>query len=65
VKGHSSFRAFVEETAQTENPASVFSSTPFWKDTENLWHDWPPLQFDGSIKTSFKRAAHCILGTPR
>jgi hypothetical protein len=45
MQGLSSFRSFVEETVQTENPASVFTGTSFWDYAERLWHCWPPVQF--------------------
>ena len=45
-QGLSSFRRFVKVAVQTKNPASVFSGTSFWNYTENLWHCWPPVQFD-------------------
>jgi len=46
VRGLSSIRPFVKEAVQTENPAPIFSGASFWNDTENLWHRWPPVQFD-------------------
>jgi hypothetical protein len=49
MQGLSSFGAFMEETVQTEYPASVFSGASFWNYAENLWHCRPPYQKNTSV----------------
>jgi hypothetical protein len=31
---------------QTKDSAPVFTGASFWYYSENLWHCWPPVQFD-------------------